>query len=145
MLAQRLTGSYHISYAVLAPFAHRSSSAQLLYVGCILLFVHRVHLLLQRGADVNARNNLQVTPLGKAAVAGHLDAMRVLIAAGADIEALDDISVSCGALTLLFAVLMMCIASLVLAVDTSCRYVLHLHSAATAHCQNEDVTHYCAN
>jgi ankyrin repeat protein len=105
MHAQKLMGSSHT--ALLAPFAHSSLCAQLLHVGCILLLIHRVHLLLQRGADVNARNNLQVTPLGKAAVAGHLDAMRVLIAAGADIEALDDISVSGGTLMLLFAVLMM--------------------------------------
>ena len=46
-------------------------------------------LLLERGAEVNARNRDGRTPLHDAAVSGHREMAELLIAAGADLEARD--------------------------------------------------------
>ena len=48
-----------------------------------------LHLLLERGALVDARNNSGMTPLHWAAVSGQVEAMRVLLAHGADKNARD--------------------------------------------------------
>ena len=45
-----------------------------------------VKLLLIQGADVNARNNNEVTALMLASQAGHLDVVRTLLAKGADVN-----------------------------------------------------------
>ncbi|MGV3719970.1 MAG: ankyrin repeat domain-containing protein [Actinomycetota bacterium] len=46
--------------------------------------------LLEAGANVNARNGIQQTPLICAAEAGHAETVQLLLAHGADIEARDD-------------------------------------------------------
>ncbi|CAM9542572.1 unnamed protein product [Scytosiphon promiscuus] len=51
-----------------------------------------VRLLLARGADVNAQNNLGSTPLNRAAVAGQTEVIELLLDAGANLEHQDDIS-----------------------------------------------------
>eukprot|EP00752_Nemacystus_decipiens_P017481 g15673.t1 len=51
-----------------------------------------VKLLLARGADVDAENNLGSTPLNRAAVAGRTEVIELLLDAGADLEHQDDIS-----------------------------------------------------
>ncbi|CBN77903.1 Ankyrin [Ectocarpus siliculosus] len=51
-----------------------------------------VKLLLARGADVHAQNNLGSTPLNRAAVAGRTEVVELLLDAGANLEHQDDIS-----------------------------------------------------
>eukprot|EP00903_Cladosiphon_okamuranus_P015359 g14185.t1 len=51
-----------------------------------------VKLLLARGAEVDAENNLGSTPLNRAAVAGKTEVIELLLDAGANLEHQDDIS-----------------------------------------------------
>ena len=48
-----------------------------------------VRFLIERGADVNARNNIGMTPLHYAALCGHKDMVETLLEQKADVNALD--------------------------------------------------------
>jgi hypothetical protein len=48
------------------------------------------HLLLQNGAEVNAKDSWDRTPLYRAASHGHIDILHLLVMNGADLEAQDD-------------------------------------------------------
>ncbi|MBQ4490331.1 MAG: ankyrin repeat domain-containing protein, partial [Pyramidobacter sp.] len=64
-------------------------SAALANAAAVCGFTERVKTLLARGADVNGRSRRQETALQYAAEEGHLEAVKVLIEAGADIDAQD--------------------------------------------------------
>ena len=49
--------------------------------------VEQLNLHIARGADVNKADKDRMTPLSRAAMGGHLDATKVLVAAGADVNA----------------------------------------------------------
>ena len=53
--------------------------------------VEIARLLLQNGADVNARDDNGFTPLHIAAMHGHVDILHLLVEYGADLEAQDNI------------------------------------------------------
>ena len=46
-------------------------------------------LLIDRGADVNAKDNFQQTPLYTAAIFGNIDTAKLLIDRGADVNSRD--------------------------------------------------------
>mmetsp|Transcript_17949 Transcript_17949/g.26580 ORF Transcript_17949/g.26580 Transcript_17949/m.26580 type:complete len:220 (+) Transcript_17949:55-714(+) len=53
--------------------------------------VDGIMCLIERGADINSKNNLKVTPLGKAVAEGHIDAIKCLLENGADMNTVDDV------------------------------------------------------
>src|SRR6266571_9373673 len=48
--------------------------------------IERVKILLEQGADVNARNAIGAAPLHEAAWSGNIDLVELLLARGADVD-----------------------------------------------------------
>ena len=74
------------AWAALARATRLSSGATLLHYAAKYGKVDRVRALLERGADVNAKDEDDQTPLHWAAQSGHVDCVRALLERGADVN-----------------------------------------------------------
>ena len=70
-----------------APIANDGSTA--LHEAAQFNRLDKVKLLLEKGAAINAANNVGITPLHLAALAGHTDMVTLLLAHNADVKAKD--------------------------------------------------------
>ena len=68
---------------------HRYITASLLHIAAAVGSVAVVELLLERGADVEQRDGVRMTPLGVACRAGHMDVVDLLVRNGASVLAKD--------------------------------------------------------
>jgi ankyrin repeat protein len=62
---------------------------QLLHIACQSGFTAVAKLLIERGADINGRNAMYMTPLCSACENGHLEIAELLAEKGADINSAD--------------------------------------------------------
>eukprot|EP00386_Alphamonas_edax_P007983 GDKI01026324.1.p1 GENE.GDKI01026324.1~~GDKI01026324.1.p1 ORF type:complete len:327 (+),score=80.09 GDKI01026324.1:109-1089(+) len=77
---------YYGAHFVTMRVAHQSTP---LHCAAHQGHTHTARMLLNRGADINARNQLQETPLHIASRYGHTDTVRLLLERGADVHAKD--------------------------------------------------------
>jgi outer membrane protein assembly factor BamB len=87
----RLAIALILSIGLLTPAAGQGTLAvnELLWEGARAGDVGRISAALAKGADVNAKSRYDVTALTFAAGNGHLEAVKLLVARGADVEAKD--------------------------------------------------------